>query len=483
MNNNKSIIPANSIRRFRPALPGTALIVISSLLITFVPSGNAYDIAHQSALIMGITIIIVSYMEFRKSPKNLIRVDLLMIVALYGLVLLEFLFAQPDIDRLVHTEDLRSAMYLVAIGFAGISIGSQWPFKKKLKILYKSDVTSTSIFIILLICTVIGYFHMLLSVNFNPVSLIDNMLGPRFSQPWGRGRYGGLIDLIHELGLLIYMIPPIAGVILARKENYTNTQIIITRLLLIFTLFSGFASGTRNIFAVYIISYVCSYIMMHPRLKRTKLIQISIIYSVILFISAQLMLDFRQEGFSKYVSNIFSQDKNHSEAYSVPDRSGLFIDYNLLTLVRTVKYFPEYADYLGLEVPYWAVVKPFPRAFWPGKPKGLSISIESVRNTQGAEAATWSATFLGESYMGGGYFGAGIAAFLFGVLAAWWNRRFVPGANVYQNLLYASGIFAALISMRSLFWFTTAILPTIALIIYFTWFVKQRSANYIVQVD
>ena len=76
--------------------------------------------------------------------------------------------------------------------------------------------------------------------------------------------------------------------------------------------------------------------------------------------------------------------------------------------------------------------------------------------------------------MGGGYFGVGLASLLFGILAAWWNRRFVPGTNLYQNLLYASGIFAALISMRSLFWLTTAILPTIALVVYANWFLRKR---------
>ena len=204
------------------------------------------------------------------------------------------------------------------------------------------------------------------------------------------------------------------------------------------------------------------------------MVKIGIIYTIVLLISAQLMLDFRQDGFANYASRIIGKNWQESEPFSVPDRSGLFIDYNLLTLARTQYYFPQYADFLGFEVVYWALVKPIPRAFWPGKPKGLSTSIETIREARGAEAATWSATFLGESYMGGGYMGAGLAAFIFGAMAAWWNRRFIPGSNVYQNLLYASGIFAALITMRSLFWFTTAILPTIALVVYARWFMPIR---------
>ena len=220
--------------------------------------------------------------------------------------------------------------------------------------------------------------------------------------------------------------------------------------------------------------------MIRPNISRGKVIQLGIIYSLILLVSTQVILEFRREGLAHYIQRTVFQEQHYQQPQQA--QAGLVIDNNLLSLARTVNYFPKQADYLGLEVPYWALVKPIPRAFWPGKPKGLSISIETVRSERGAGAATWASTFIGESYMGGGFFGVALAALFFGILAAWWNLRFIPSTDLYQNLLYASGIFAALISMRSIFWFTTAILPTIALIIYARWFLGRRRRMHLTGV-
>ena len=469
-------VPSSAVispRKYRPMVFGTALIVIGSFLIAIFPSGSAYDIANQAAMIMGIIIFIVCLMEFNNSPRNIIRVDLLMIVALYGLTLLEFLYSQPKFNLLVRTDDIKTVMVLIAVGFIGIALGRHWTFGHREQTGPRSIyMAPRSLFLLLLLFTFVGYFHMLWAVGFNPVKLIEAMMGPRFSQPWGRGRFGGIKDLYHELGLLIYLIPAIAGVIIARRSIFTRKQILATLLILFFTLFHGFSSGTRNIFVVFIITYICAYIMVQPNISKTRVIHMGVISGLILLVSVQVILEFRREGLANYVKRTVFQEQHYQEPEK--DEAGLLVDYNLLSLARTVDYFPKHADYLGLEVPYWALVKPVPRAFWPGKPKGLSISIETVRNERGAAAATWASTFLGESYMGGGMFGAGLAALFFGLLAGWWNKRFIPTADLYQNLLYATGIFAALISMRSLFWFTTAILPTIALVVYAHWFLRRK---------
>lgn len=472
-----------NIRRYRPMVAGTILIIIGAFLIAVFPSGTPYEIAHQSALIMGVTIFIVSLLEFRKSPRNIIRIDLLMFVALYGLTLMEFLYSQPDFNHLVRVENLETVMTLIAIGFVGIAIGRHWHFRAIWQTGSQSVYLSPrAMFIMLLLFTFSGYFYMLMSVDFNPVKLVEAMIGPRFSQPWGRGRYGGLKDLLYEIGLLIYLVPAMTGVILAQRQSFTRRQILVTQLIFLFTLFHGFSSGTRNIFVVYVITFVCSYIMVRPNLSKGKVIQLGIIFTIILLVSTQVILEFRREGLARYINRTVLQNEQYLQGEVESVQRGLFIDYNLLTLSKTVDFFPNRADYLGLEVPIWALIKPVPRAFWPGKPKGLSISIESVRSQRGAGAATWSATFLGESYMGGGMFGAAIAALFFGILAAWWNKRFIPTADMYQNLLYASGIFAALISMRSLFWLTTAILPTIALAVYAQWFHRRRNRMHVTEI-
>jgi hypothetical protein len=141
----------------------------------------------------------------------------------------------------------------------------------------------------------------------------------------------------------------------------------------------------------------------------------------------------------------------------------LAVDLNLHSIAALQRVFPAHVDYIGLEVPYIALIRPIPRALWPGKPEGLSVSIEQAVGA--GEGWTVAATFAGEAYMSGGYLAVlGISLF-FGFLTAWWNRLASPNNSQFGVLIYASGFFAAVISMRSLFSFTTALLPTLSAII------------------
>jgi hypothetical protein len=165
------------------------------------------------------------------------------------------------------------------------------------------------------------------------------------------------------------------------------------------------------------------------------------------------MLQFRKVGLEGYVQG--------REAGS--NEETLFIDNNLPTISRLTEVFPDRADYLGWEPVFFAIGRPVPRVLWPSKPEKLSISAEDALNMRGL---TLSSTFVGEAYMMGGYLAVVVVGLSFGWLASWWNRF---GSDLRSNanlILYASGFFAALISMRSTIWFTTAMLPTAAIWLY-----------------
>jgi len=65
-----------------------------------------------------------------------------------------------------------------------------------------------------------------------------------------------------------------------------------------------------------------------------------------------------------------------------------------------------------------------------------------------------------------GWLGVIGVSLFFGALAAWWNRMAMRQQSDYALVVYALGFFAAGITMRSMFWLTTAILPVIALIVF-----------------
>ncbi|MGB3299480.1 MAG: hypothetical protein WBA76_14545, partial [Phormidesmis sp.] len=137
------------------------------------------------------------------------------------------------------------------------------------------------------------------------------------------------------------------------------------------------------------------------------------------------------------------------------------VDYNLASIGQVAEAMPENFPFLGKEIVVWSLVRPIPRAFWSGKPEGLSVSIEEIA---GADGWTVAATYLGESYMMAGMAGVIATSLLFGAIAAWWNQMAMRQQSDYSLVVYALGFFAAGITMRSMFWFTTTILPVVALI-------------------
>jgi len=75
-----------------------------------------------------------------------------------------------------------------------------------------------------------------------------------------------------------------------------------------------------------------------------------------------------------------------------------------------------------------------------------------------------AASFVGEAYVAGGIPVVILTGMFFGMFTAWWSRLASAKNSSLGILIYATGFFAAAISMRSLFAFTTALLPTLAAI-------------------
>src|SRR5205085_1400611 len=78
--------------------------------------------------------------------------------------------------------------------------------------------------LLFLVVTFLGYLHILLAVDFDIPEAIRQMLLPRFSQSWSRGQYGDAAALLYEVGVLISLIPPMAGLIFARARQYSPAQ-------------------------------------------------------------------------------------------------------------------------------------------------------------------------------------------------------------------------------------------------------------------
>jgi hypothetical protein len=394
--------------------------------------------------------------DTQKGLRNLFRTDFMCLVGIYGLTLLEFLFPQSDFDTSLSIPQTAGALRVILLGMAGIAIGRHWvkPRPMQSPWLNFGAVSSQLLFKALLGAAVLGYLNMLLAVKFNPMALIDGMLGPRFSEPWARGAIGGINSLVSELSLMLNAIPPLAGVLWNRRRQFSRVQLGLVLAILALTFFQGFSGGTRNVLVGYMATFLVGYLLtLSKNTFWNTLLPIGVAVVVMGYASFH-MLEFRTIGLRNYLNDrVYESDTV---------RTTLAVDYNLWSIGLIVDAFPRNHDFIGSEILTWALVKPIPRVFWPGKPVGLSVSIEEI---VGAEGWTVAATYLGESYMMAGIAGVIGVSLGFGMLCAWWNRLALQRQSDYAMLVFALGFFVLAVSMRSMFWLTTTALPIVALIV------------------
>ena len=436
---------------------GSAIFLLGLLCTGLFLSGkNPTDIARFAAIGTGASLAASVIFDLKHSVKNLVRADLLALVSLYYLTFCEFLFPQPDFVMMVDVNSTTRAVHACLFGFAGLVLGRHLLQLKKQPFaeLFNAPISASSIVTTFALCLFGGFSYMLACSHFDPVKMVKWFLEPRFTQPWSRQALGDWTALLHELEMLLFLIPPLGGVIFARRRRHSLASLCFVAFGVSFVLFYGFCSGTRYFFAAYLITLLAGFAFAAGPGQKKEVIAAAIAAAALMLVATVVMLEFRNMGLRVYATHDY-------EDFSRPEKieRTLYVDYNLYVICRIVDTFPRRHDYLGFEVPFLAMVRPVPRALWPGKPEGLSYPIEDV---VGADGWTVAATFIGEAYMSGGALAVFAIGCVFGALARWWNLLASGRNSEFGVLIYASGFFAAAIAMRSMLVLTTALLPSIA---------------------
>ena len=423
-------------------------VVISAAFVSL--TTGVMETFTTAAIVMGIALALGMIVEARSGLRHMIRIDVFMLAVFYLLTFLEFLFPQPDLEGRLRLEAAKTATYAVLLGYAGLAIGRHAFKARPMTTFNRLRVSPSATLIMIFLSFFFGYLYIFLSVGFDLFEAIHQMTRPRFSQPWIRGRFGTFSTLLNELGLLKYLLPPLIASVFAQSKNYTFLQILVVCPILAFVAFEAFADGTRNVFLAHIATFSATYAITHPRFTMTRAIALFAPMGVLIVVAIMFMAEFRSVGLQNF---------DFAEQESGP----VFVDLNIANIAEITEVFPEKFDYLGAEIPIVAAVRPIPRALWPGKPEGLSVTVEEAL---AVETLTLSTTFVGEFWMAGGMIAIGFGSLLLGALASFWNR---VGARATTNLgfvLYASGFFSAGICMRSFLAIAPTILPMIALYVY-----------------
>lgn len=462
MQNRKSVL--------RPTKGGTVILMLSYAVAAMEFGGTPSQVAQRAAIIVLLGIGGSAWCDLRFGLRNLVRVDLLALVALYFLTFFEFLFPQPGFDNLTTTVIAEEGVVLVLLGFLGLTLGRHLvkPSGKGLDFVQNLHFTPNVYFWFLVAAFLIGDFFMLLAVGFNPVTWFNELIDPRFTQVWQRGKYGSWFTLLNELYLLTYVVPPLCGILWAKRRQISMSLVLLGTAITAWQIFIAIAGGTRNVLAVYVAGFIGGFLLNRPKLKVKEIAIMAGAAGLFFFLVSDHMLAFRNMGLRNYIQYEHykfaqSEDEFVNEEEAGVFDGGFFVDYNLLTIIQLSQVFPTPNPYLGSNLPFVALTKPVPRALWKSKPEDLDIGIEEAL---GAHGMTLSCTFVGEAYITGGRLMIVLFGAILGAGCAWWNRLGGQGGSIYSMLTYSAGFYVALISMRSVMFTTTAMLPALALIVF-----------------
>ena len=389
-------IPSTGEFRPGPTWAGTVLMLAILCITRFLLAGEQpVAIARFAAIgtLVGLAGSLVCDIKLGGGPRNLIRADLFSIFSLYYLTFVEFLLPQYQLNYTVSVDSVRGAVTACLIAFAGLAIGRHLTRFSATPITSICQRPISRFWMLALFwgAFATGFLYMLASVDFDPVEMVQNFIEARGDQPWARGSLGDWRALLTELRMGLFLVPPLAGVMLARRRNYTRFQLVSLALGLLFTLFYGFSGGTRHVLSAYLITFLIAYCFALPRGRIIEVAIVSVACLAFLWVSTTFMLRFREIGLRNYFEGDYQP---HQGGYDY-----FFVDYNLRTISRLKETFPEAHAYLGWEVPYLAIIRPFPRAIWRGKPERLSLSIENIMGADEETGATVLSTFVGEGHV------------------------------------------------------------------------------------
>jgi len=271
--------------------------------------------------------------------------------------------------------------------------------------------------------------------NFDLMLMYSSLFESRFQAAWSRGALGGWDAFANHLAYFGYLLPPILAAYY-RLSGRANWKWFILLAMTAFLIPFYFQGGGRRIVGALVLGFVGVWILA-AKDRRKSAIRTGIIVLPLLLLLMNFMLIVRSVGLGGVET--WMVDDVLSKGY-------VRIDDNFRRIVQTVEFFPALFEHVGFEYVAYVLARPIPRVFWPDKPVNFGFDLGAAVGMEGVGLTT---SIVGEAYMAFSYLGVLGFGLVYGSLGMYLFSKFFVKGRIDLIIIYALGLSALFLGIRS----------------------------------
>ena len=396
------------------------------------PSPRGALMWHGSVLAAGIMFVPL-IRGLRRSP-TMMNVENFVALGYIWWILLDLIQGAYDLHDATD-EALRSAILAVGLSASAMWLGvirRPWALPAWLREIAARPLDPVTVRRLIPVCFALGMMNFVYAVDFDIPRMFSYLGQNRWAAPWGRGQLGGWNAFIDQTPYFGYVLPSLTAILIIKRGWFRFESIVALSASAVMLLFLS-QGGGRRIIGVTVGAAIIVWVQAQPGMKIRKLLG-SLVAVIMLLWAMQFMLNIRTQGYQSFIE-------------SGSDNDYLHVDDNFLRLAQIIQLIPASHDYVYSKQLVFAVVRPVPRVFWPGKPVDPGFDLPTELGMRGVSL---SSSIVGEWYLSYGWLAVILGGYLHGRLAAFANQLRDVGARADNPIVFALAIMILVSGMRSM---------------------------------
>jgi hypothetical protein len=448
--------------------------IATTLAILLIPDDPSSEGAlFYPALIMAAGLATAPIATAFRYPKALLRGESLLALAPIYWLLLDLLQGVYTMEEIT-ADQVRQAF--LAIGFFVVmvwlgSLRRSWRIPKVLISAVSQEFSLNTYFALAFACFSIGMLNFAIPCSFNVFEMVHYLGQERWAAPWGRGQLGGWDAFLDHLQYFGYLLPVLTVVIGRRAGLRSVRTLICVAMSVVMALFLA-QSGSRRVIGVVVGMALVLWVLDQQRLRVKHLVTILVAIVALLF-ALQLMLEYRNVGFSVLVGK-GEAPAGRVEKQQILEEAHVRVDDNFYRLCQIIQLIPDSHPFVYHKYFVYVIVRPVPRVLWPGKPVDPGFDLPTALGVQGV---SFSYSVIGELYMSLGFIGIALGGWFYGRVAATASGLLARCQTQGALVIYSIIVMALFSGMRSILELILVSYVVLAWVGLSHLFIKLRSAK------